>query len=438
MPEPPSRPVALLAGAILTPDPLPGAIGLVAQDGIVHRFLSDRAQVPADAEVHDLGTDAVLMPGLIDVHTHGGWGLRYTDGPDAARTVLRRRAESGCTGLLMTVGGPPEEMVQWLPALAALVGQPAGGAIALGFHIEGPWLNWDAWVAWGARTSSGRELVAPDPDDFHRTQDAAGGHIKQVSCAPEFPDALPFIETLARAGVIPSIGHTTAGPDLARDAISAGIRHATHTFNGMRPLHHRDPGTAGIVMTDPRVVAELIPDGAHVHPVMQQILYRAKGPDRIALVTDASRFGGFPPGHYSDGDRTLEVRDDLGCWTEKGALAGSGSPIDRDLAVLNTQGGIPLEHAARMGATVPAIELGLATRKGRLAPGYDADVAAFAPVPGARLGGSFPDVPHDPSATRRCVLTLVAGQVVYRRGAGNEAPAREDAELAERFRRDRQ
>jgi N-acetylglucosamine-6-phosphate deacetylase len=428
-----SRPIALLAGAVLTPEPSPDTAGILAQNGIIQALLADRDQIPPEAEVHDLGPEAVLLPGFIDVHTHGGWGLRYPDGPDAARTMLRRRAESGCTALLMTVGGPPAEMVSWLPALADVVGQPTGGAVAIGFHIEGPWLNWDAWVSWGARTGSGRELIPPDPNDFYRIQDAARGHVKLVSCAPEFPQALPFIETLARDGVIPSIGHTTASPELVRDAIRAGIRHATHTFNGMQPLHHRNPGAAAVVCTDPRVVAELIPDGAHVHPLFQQLLYRCKGPDGIALVTDGTRFGGFPPGVYYDGERRLEIRDDLGCWTAQGNLAGSGSPIDRDLAVLTTEGGVPLAHAARMASTVPAIELGLATRKGRLAPGYDADVAAFAPVRGARLGGSLRDLP---GADRRCILTMVAGRVVFKRDdATLAARAREDAALAERFKR---
>lgn len=404
--------VALLAGTVLTPEPAPDVVGLLARGGVVHRLLASREEVPPGARVHDLGADAVLLPGLIDVHTHGGWGLRYTEGPEAALTILRRRAESGCTGLLMTVGGPPPEMVDWLPALARLVGEPTGGAVALGFHVEGPWLNWDAWVRWGARPGSGRELVAPDPDDFRRIQDAAAGGVRIVSCAPEFPNALPFIETLSRAGVVPSIGHTTAGPDLVRDAIRAGVRHATHTFNGMQPMHHREPGAAAVVCTDPRVVAELIPDGAHVHPLFQQLLYRCKGSDGVALVTDGTRFGGLPPGVYRDGERTLEIRDDLGCWTESGTLAGSGSPIDRDLAVLTAAGGVPLSHAARMGSTVPALQLGLAGRKGRLLPGYDADVAAFRPLPGATLGA---DLGTPPGGDLRCALTMVGGEVVFSR-----------------------
>src|SRR5688572_6372120 len=422
--------VAILAGRVTTPDEAPGAAGVLVRQGKVVRLLAERSAAPADAAVVDLGLETILTPGMIDVHTHGGWGLRYTDGPEAARTVLRRRAESGCTGLLLTVGGPPAEMVGWMPALAEVVGQRTGGAVALGFHIEGPWLNWDAWVSWGARDGSGRELFPPDPNDFFRVQEAAQGHVKLVSCAPEFPEALPFIETLAGAGVIPSIGHTTASPELARDAISAGVRHATHTFNGMQPLHHRNPGTAGVVLSDPRVVAELIPDGSHVHPIMQSVLCRVKGPERVALVTDGTRFGGFPPGTYFDGERKLEIRDDLGCWSEKGNLSGSGSPIDRDLAVLTTEGGVAWAEAARMGALVPAIELGLATRKGRIAPGYDADIAAFSPLPGATLGGGLRDLPR---SDYRCLLTMVNGHTVYHRGEGDAARAQEDADLAKQF-----
>jgi hypothetical protein len=164
---------------------------------------------------------------------------------------------------------------------------------------------------------------------------------------------------------------------------------------------------------------------------MQSVLCRVKGPERVALETDGTRFGGFPPGVYLDGERKLEIRDDLGCWSEKGNLSGSGSPIDRDLAVLTTEGGVPWEEAARMGSLAQAIELGLATRKGRLAPGYDADIAAFGPVSGAKLGGGLRDLP---GADYRCVLTMVGGEVVYRRGEGDAERAKEDEELAKRFR----
>ncbi len=201
----------------------------------------------------------------------------------------------------MTVGGPPPEMVGWLPGLATVVGAPTGGAVALGFHVEGPWLNWDAWVSWGRGQGAGGSWCHQMRTTSTASRRRAGGEIKLVSCAPEFPQALPFIETLARAGVIPSLGHTTASPALVHDAIRAGIRHATHTFNGMQPMHHRNPGAA-VVCTDPGVIAELIPDGAHVHPIFQQLLYRCKGPDGVALVTDGTRFGGWRRGGTRTGN----------------------------------------------------------------------------------------------------------------------------------------
>jgi N-acetylglucosamine-6-phosphate deacetylase len=221
--------IAVLAGRVVGPDEIPGVVGVLVRQGKIVRLLGARAELLPSTTTIDLGPDAILAPGLIDVHTHGGWGLRYTDGAEAARTVLRRRAESGCTGLLLTVGGPPSEMVGWLPDLAEVVGQRTGGAVALGFHIEGPWLNWDAWVSWGARDGSGRELFPPDPNDFFRVQESAQGHVKLVSCAPEFPEALPFIETLAGAGVIPAIGHTTASPELARSAPACATRRTPST-----------------------------------------------------------------------------------------------------------------------------------------------------------------------------------------------------------------
>jgi N-acetylglucosamine-6-phosphate deacetylase len=428
----PNAQLAILVGQVLDPDPVPDAVGVLVAGGVVTQVLRRGDAVPSGATTIKLGQESTLVPGFIDVHTHGGWGHRYTDGVDASREILRRRAESGCTGLLMTVGNyrrvadpnaPPkawvDDMCMWLPGLASLLGQPTGGAMALGLHIEGPWLNWDAWVAWGAREASGRSAIAPEWDDFVRLQAAAAGGIRLVSAAPEFPGALDFIARLAAANVVASIGHTTASPELVRDAVDAGARHATHTFNGMQPLHHRNPGAAGAVLTDDRVVCELIADGAHVHPVMQQILWRAKGANRVALVTDATAWGGLPPGRYDDPatGRTFEVRDDLGCWSPTGNLAGSGSPADRNVALLTTLGGIPLADAARMGSTVPAIQLGLGDTKGRIAAGFDADLCVLAPVPDAHLGGEWPLPDAAPGTDRRCVLTVVGGEVVYRRDA---------------------
>ncbi len=424
--------LTIRAGTVLDPDPLPGAAGVVVSGGRIDRILYATDVVPTTGTVIDLGADATILPGFIDVHTHGGWGHRYVDGAGAAREILRRRAESGCTGLLMTVGnyglvpkpddGPKawaDAMCEWLPDLATVVGAPTGGAVALGFHIEGPWLNWDAWVAWGAREASGRSAILPEWDDFARLQSAAANAIRLVSAAPEFPGALDFITRLAGSGVVVSIGHTTASPELVGLAVDAGARHATHTFNGMQPLHHRNPGAAGAVMADDRVICELIADGAHVHPIMQRVLWRSKGAGRVALVTDATAWAGMPPGRHSDPStgRTFEVRDDLGCWSPTGNLAGSGSPADRNVALLTAIGGVPLADAARMGSTVPAAQLGLGDRKGRIATGFDADLCVLAPTAGARLGGAWPDPNHAPGSDLRCVLTVVGGEVVYRRHA---------------------
>lgn len=429
-----SHTLSLLVGTVLTPDLSPDISGVTISGGRIVSLIPKRGPqrdaVLAGTTIIDLGEDATLMPGFIDVHTHGGWGERYVDGPYSASLILRRRAESGCTGLLMTVGnygratgsdtqsdGEPSwltDMASWLPGLGDLTGKPTGGARALGMHIEGPWLNWDAWVAWGARGASGRNAILPVWDHFARMQELSSGSIRLVSAAPEFPGALEFISRLAGTGVVVSVGHTTAPPELVREAVDAGARHATHTFNGMQPLHHRTPGAVGALLTDDRVICELIADGAHVHPLMQQVLWRAKGTNRVALVTDATRWGGFAPGRYEDAatGRSFEVRDDLGCWSETGNLAGSGSPADRNIAVLTSAGGVPLADAARMASTVPAGQLGLADRKGLIAPGFDADLCVLAPVQGARLGGALQD---GIGSDLRCILTVVDGEVVYQR-----------------------
>lgn len=234
----------------------------------------------------------------------------------------------------------------------------------------------------------------PSIDDLRRLQDTAAGTIRMMTVAPELPGALPVIEEMVRLDIVPSVGHSDATYEEVLVGVVAGVRKATHTFNAMRPLHHRDPGTVGAVLADDHLVAELIPDGAHVHPGAMAALVKAKRPNRVALVTDGVRYAGLPEGTYERPGRGKAIVRDGIAVAEDGTIAGSVSPMDRNLGLLRDSLGLPLYDLFTMAAAVPAALLGL-TGKGSLAPGRDADLALY-------------------DDALRCVATFVSGQPLPR------------------------
>ncbi|MGH2350093.1 MAG: N-acetylglucosamine-6-phosphate deacetylase, partial [Chloroflexota bacterium] len=269
--------------------------GLIVEGARITRLLTPGETPPSGAEVLDFRPH-LLAPGTIDVHTHGGVGCSFSTGPaDDTRAVCRYRASTGCTALLPTITGSWDELTAALPKLAALAseGGASDGAEVLGIHVEGPFLNPARKGAIDAAT-----MRPPSADDLRRLQDAAGGWIKMMTVAPELPGALGVIEEMVRLGIVPSVGHSDATYQQVLDAAAAGARKSTHTYNAMRPLRHRDPGTVGGVLADDRLVAELIADGAHVHAGAMRVLLKAKGAALTALITDGVRYAGLPEGVY--------------------------------------------------------------------------------------------------------------------------------------------
>jgi N-acetylglucosamine-6-phosphate deacetylase len=176
--------------------------------------------------------------------------------------------------------------------------------------------------------------------------------------------------------VLVAIGHTDATYEEALAGIDRGARAATHLFNGMRPLHHREPGPAGAALTAPRVTAELIADGVHVHPAMLRVVHAAKGPDRVALVTDAMQAAGLPDGDYALGDQPVAVRGGE-ARNAAGSLAGSTLTMDRAVRLCVREAGIPLIDALTMASATPAALLGIGEVTGRVVPGADADLVVL-------------------------------------------------------------
>ena len=240
-----------------------------------------------------------------------------------------------------------------------------GRALPMGIHLEGPFIS---------HARSGVHpldyLLAPTMPLFERFWQAARGHIRMMTIAPELEGAPEVIAEAASRGVCVSLGHSDADLATTERGIEAGARHATHTFNAMRPLNHRQPGIIGGVLTDPRITADIIADGIHIHPAIVKLFASAKGPEQTVLITDAISATGMPDGRYRLGSFEVDVKD--GKCTSNGSLAGSVLTMDRAVRNLARFAEWPLPQAVAAATRNPARTARLAN-KGALAAGADAD-----------------------------------------------------------------
>ena len=310
----------------------------------------------------------LVVPGFVDVHSHGGGGASFvTEDPDVARQVLSSHRRHGVTTMVASlVTGTMPDLKRQVACLAGLV---EAGELA-GIHLEGPWL---ALKYKGAHPPL--LLADPQPAAVAELLAAGRGTVKMVTIAPERKGAMESIRLLAAQGVVVAIGHTDADFDTCRAAIDAGARGATHLFNAMAPLRHRDPGPVLALWEDPRVHLELIMDGVHVRPELVAFVM-ATEPHRVVLVTDAMAAAAAADGDYVLGELPVEVRDRVARIAGTDTIAGSTLTLDR--AVRNcVAAGVPLAQAVRAATSVPADYLGLAD-VGRLAAGKRADLAVLA------------------------------------------------------------
>ena len=338
-----------------------------------------------DGEVVDLG-DRWLLPGYIDVHVHGGGGAQCnTSDPEEILAVARFHARHGTTSLLpTTVSAPLDELATALETMARCDGSKAGARI-LGAHLEGPFLSPRRPGAMDPAT-----FIDPDPDVLERL--LRPGNVRLMTLAPERPGALELIAALVRAGVVASIGHTDATYEQARAGARAGARAATHLFNAMPPLHHRQPGALGAVLDLPQISCELICDGIHVDPAALRVALRAKGLRGVRLVTDAMQAAGMPDGEYLLGAAQVEVRDGRATIAGGGSIAGSTLTMEDAVrnAVRFLQ--ISVQEAAVLAAHNPARLLGLDHQMGSVAAGLDADLVVLDEdlrVCGTLVGGEW-------------------------------------------------
>jgi len=372
---------ALLVRQLLTPLECVEEAALVMEDGTISAVgARDAVSIPASARVIDLG-DAILAPGLIDIHIHGGAGHDVMEGSDESLGAIERMmARHGVTSYCpTTVTAPLDQTLRSLEKLGAAVqraesdGHDATRARPLGVHLEGPFLS-------HARRGVHPPIhLQPVSDElFNQMWDAASGRIRMLTIAPELEGALALIRDVSRRGVCVSIGHSNATLQQARAGIEAGVRHATHTFNAMRRIHHRDPGLLGAVLTDRNVTADIVVDGIHVQPVMVDLFMRAKGVEGAVLITDAISAAGMPDGTYHLGSFEVEVRGDR-CESH-GKLAGSVLTLDRAVRNMMQFAKMSFQDSVRLATLNPARVLGLEHRKGVLRAGADADVVVFSPT----------------------------------------------------------
>jgi len=362
---------------------------LFIEDGRISA-VSSRAQqeIPKNATVIDFTRDlpdAILAPGFVDIHMHGGAGIDVMQASPAELPRLNKFLTThGVTGYFpTTVAAPLDQTCAALQRLAdAIEAAPSVRAsrgevraLSLGIHLEGPFLSHKR-----RGVHPPENLLEPTLQVFERLWQAARGHVRMMTIAPELPGAIEVIAEAVRRNVCVSIGHSDATMEPVKAAMKTGARHATHTFNAMRPLDHREPGILGEVLTSEHLTADIIADGIHVAPEVVKLFLRAKGVEHAVLITDATAAAGMPDGTYQLGPIQVEVKDGR-CTIHgetDGKLAGSVLTMDRAVRNVKQFAGWSLQNSIRAATQNPAAVAGLA-HHGQLTPGAEANLVVLSP-----------------------------------------------------------
>lgn len=389
--------LALHGTAVLEQGLVPDALLLIGGGDIL--WAGPAAHAPQHRAARTLAHDGLLLPGLVDLHCHGGGGASFPDASDAAEmlTAVREHRRHGTTSLVASLvtadAAMLRERVRDLSQLAA------DGEIAA-IHLEGPFLSVERRGA-----QNPEHIVDGDAELVRELAAIAGGALATMTVAPEVEGADGVIEALADVGAVPSLGHTDGSSSQMTDAISTArtalrrqrgrspLPTATHLFNGMRPIHHRDPGPALAALDAAargELVVEVIADGVHLDARTVAHVFSIAAEDTVVLVTDAMAAAGMPEGQYRLGALDVTVEAGVATLTGAGAIAGGTAHLLDVLRFAVLEAGVDLVQAVRAASSVPAAVLGLQDRIGSLAAGRRADVvladAQLNPVSVLRAG----------------------------------------------------
>lgn len=371
-------PRAWTGGRLILPDRIVTGRALWTEDGRIVGIARE-ADLPADAPRTDVA-GAWIAPGLIDVHTHGALGRSFLDGDDEAfDAIVREQARHGVTGLLATTStAPMPSIVDALAATRRWTAPDRPGARVLGAHVEGPYF---------AAAQSGAQDPAHLRTPADGSVDALLGYddvVRIVSYAPELPGARALTRRLVARGIVAAAGHSEASDADLATCQDLGLTHVIHLWSGQsttrRDGPHRVPGLLEASLASTSLTGEMIADGKHLPPILMRLAWRAFGPDRLCLISDATSGAGLPDGSpFTMGEMTYEVVDGVGMMPDRTAFAGSTTLLDGMLRVATERVGVPLVEAVRMASRTPAHLLGIADRTGSLTPGRAADLAILRP-----------------------------------------------------------
>lgn len=329
-----------------------------------HRLV-DKAEYQDDGEVID-AEGLLVLPGLVDIHSHGAAGEDFSDGnPEGLKKILQYEKRCGITSYCPTSMTFPKERLRQI--FASIKGaQTEDGATVVGINMEGPFLD---PAKKGAHVE--KWIAAPDVAFVRELNQDADGLVRLVTLAPNMDGAEEFIKEMHEEVCI-SLGHTAADYDCASRAMKLGAHHVTHLYNAMQPFGHRAPGLIGAAMDDPECMVELICDGYHIHPSAIRAAFRMFGPERVILISDSMRATGMENGTYELGGQEVTVKDRKAVLKD-GTLAGSATNLYGCMCKA-VEFGIPLEQAIMAVTANPARSIGIFDRVGSIRIGKQADL----------------------------------------------------------------
>ncbi|HEY43183.1 MAG TPA: N-acetylglucosamine-6-phosphate deacetylase [Anaerolineae bacterium] len=383
---------SLINTTVLTPKKrLEESVVVVADDGRIMYVGPMKGAPQVDGPQLDLN-GRMVIPGLIDVHVHGGHGVTFGL-PGSMEEDLKAYSEwiahCGVTGFLLSIAAPNAEILTSLIEMYIdIFKTEMPGAEPLGLHLEGPFLSREKKGAFNPAW-----LRDPALDEAEAFLNAGRGWIRQMTLAPELPGAEDVASMFREAGVVVALGHTNTDFDTASAALRGNWTHVTHTFNAQRTFGHREPGVFGAVLASDDVTAELIADLIHVHPGAMKILVRSIGVDRVVLITDAMPGAGLDDGVYDLVGHEVTVKNGRATLKD-GTIAGSTALLNQCVFNMTREVGVPLEHAVQMATLNPARAMGFEDRFGMVAEGKDASLTV---------------IDEDVNV----FLTMVKGEIVY-------------------------